>query len=129
VADGNSNRLFGAHMLAAEGGEIIQTALAAGSTQGRSLCTVQHSYQRSALHLFHLERNRCAERRNHWLPQVAEIWRTGSVVRSWLLDLILSAWQASKEPLASYDPDSWGPAEADELLARDGRAWLHGCAH
>jgi pyruvate/2-oxoglutarate dehydrogenase complex dihydrolipoamide dehydrogenase (E3) component len=68
VADGNSNRLFGAHMLAAEGGEIIQTALAAGSTQGRSLCTVQHSYQRSALH--------------------------------------------------------WGL-----FLARDGRAWLHGCAH
>jgi mercuric reductase len=26
VADGNSNRLLGAHVLAAEGGEIIQTA-------------------------------------------------------------------------------------------------------
>ncbi|MGC8782078.1 MAG: glucose-6-phosphate dehydrogenase [Anaerolineae bacterium] len=46
-----------------------------------------------------------------------------------LLDPILAAWQAGKAPLATYEPGSWGPAEADELLARDGRAWLHGCAH
>jgi len=46
-----------------------------------------------------------------------------------LLDPILAAWQAGKAPLASYEPGSWGPAEADELLARDGRAWLHGCAY
>jgi glucose-6-phosphate 1-dehydrogenase len=46
-----------------------------------------------------------------------------------LLDPILAVWQAGKAPLASYEPGSWGPAEADELLARDGRAWLHGCAH
>ena len=46
-----------------------------------------------------------------------------------LLDPILAAWQAGMAPLAGYQPGSWGPAEADELLARDGRAWLHGCAH
>jgi len=25
--------------------------------------------------------------------------------------------------LAAYEPGSWGPAEADELLARDDRRW------
>ena len=46
-----------------------------------------------------------------------------------LLDPILAAWQADNTPVVTYEPDSWGPAESDELLARDGRAWLHGCAH
>lgn len=46
-----------------------------------------------------------------------------------LLDPILATWQANKAPLAGYEPGSWGPAASDELLARDGRAWLHGCAH
>ncbi len=46
-----------------------------------------------------------------------------------LLDPIPAAWQASKAPLATYEPGSWRPVEADELLERDGRAWLHGCAH
>jgi len=34
--------------------------------------------------------------------------------------------QAEKEPRrdpAAYDPGSWGPVAADQLLARDGRAW------
>jgi glucose-6-phosphate 1-dehydrogenase len=26
-----------------------------------------------------------------------------------------------------YDPGSWGPEEANELLARDGRTWHMGC--
>jgi glucose-6-phosphate 1-dehydrogenase len=30
-------------------------------------------------------------------------------------------------PLYSYKPGSWGPAEADEFLANDGRGWLMGC--
>jgi len=30
---------------------------------------------------------------------------------------------------ATYAPGSEGPAEADELLARDGRRWLMGCGH
>jgi glucose-6-phosphate 1-dehydrogenase len=27
---------------------------------------------------------------------------------------------------ANYEPGSWGPKSADELLARDGRAWHNG---
>ncbi len=45
-----------------------------------------------------------------------------------LIDPILDGWTEPDAPtLASYEPGSWGPAEADELLARDGRDWLLGC--
>ncbi len=30
-------------------------------------------------------------------------------------------------PLATYTPGTWGPAEADALLAREGRVWVTGC--
>ena len=33
------------------------------------------------------------------------------------------AWADERAPLARYDAGSWGPPEADELLARDGRRW------
>jgi glucose-6-phosphate 1-dehydrogenase len=33
---------------------------------------------------------------------------------------------APREP-APYAPGHWGPAEADDFLARDGRAWIEGC--
>jgi glucose-6-phosphate 1-dehydrogenase len=43
---------------------------------------------------------------------------------SWeLIDPVLSAWAAEKGPLPQYPAGSWGPAEADALLERDGRAW------
>jgi glucose-6-phosphate 1-dehydrogenase len=35
--------------------------------------------------------------------------------------------QPGAPPLASCEPGSWGPAEADELLAEDGRAWFQDC--
>src|SRR5665811_2505402 len=55
------------------------------------------------------------------LPQIAEIWRHGSVVRSWLLDLTADA--LGKNPrlhgVAPYVADSgegrWTAAEAIEL--------------
>jgi 6-phosphogluconate dehydrogenase len=55
------------------------------------------------------------------LAQVAEIWRSGSVVRSWLLDLTAQALVANPtlEGIAAYVPDSgegrWTVAEAIEL--------------
>jgi len=55
------------------------------------------------------------------LPQVADIWRHGSVVRSWLLDLATDALRdnPSLEGIAPYVPDSgegrWTVAEAIEL--------------
>ena len=46
-----------------------------------------------------------------------------------LFDPLLDAWEGSAEapPLVSYLPGTWGPAEADEFLARDGRIWRMGC--
>ena len=50
--------------------------------------------------------------------------RADEVETAWgIIDPILRAWEAQKEPLASYPCNSWGPAEADELLARDQRKW------
>jgi glucose-6-phosphate 1-dehydrogenase len=37
---------------------------------------------------------------------------------------ILDAWSRdTTSPLPVYEPGSWGPAEADSLLSRDGRRW------
>src|SRR5215216_6769331 len=50
--------------------------------------------------------------------------RADEVETAWgIIDPIIHAWEAGKEPLAVYEPRSWGPKEADELLARDGRSW------
>jgi glucose-6-phosphate 1-dehydrogenase len=50
--------------------------------------------------------------------------RADEVETAWaIIDPIINAWDAGKEPLAFYKPGTWGPEEADELLARDGRSW------
>ena len=50
--------------------------------------------------------------------------RADEVETAWgIIDPIIKTWDAGKEPLASYEPGSWGLKEADELLARDGRSW------
>jgi Glucose-6-phosphate 1-dehydrogenase len=51
--------------------------------------------------------------------------RRDEVEEAWaFIDTIENAW-ISKDapPLTFYPAGSWGPEEADELLARDGRAW------
>ncbi len=51
--------------------------------------------------------------------------RRDEVETSWsLITPILEGWQ--REPLASfpnYEAGTWGPSEADDLMARDGRHW------
>ncbi|MEI6622155.1 MAG: glucose-6-phosphate dehydrogenase, partial [Actinomycetes bacterium] len=47
-------------------------------------------------------------------PEVEMSWR--------ILDPILSYW-ASKERLVQYEAGTWGPPEADEMLAHEGRRW------
>jgi glucose-6-phosphate 1-dehydrogenase len=41
------------------------------------------------------------------------------------VDHIEHAWHQNPNPppLAFYPSGSWGPKEADDLLARDGRVW------
>jgi glucose-6-phosphate 1-dehydrogenase len=55
--------------------------------------------------------------------------RADEIELAWgLIDPILAAWeQPDAVPLTFYEPGTWGPAEADELLAQDGRAWILGC--
>jgi glucose-6-phosphate 1-dehydrogenase len=50
----------------------------------------------------------------------------------WRNDGVEAAWRAvtplleasPREEFPNYEPGSWGPASADQLLARDGRRWL-----
>ncbi|MEU9581221.1 glucose-6-phosphate dehydrogenase [Streptomyces chilikensis] len=49
--------------------------------------------------------------------------RTEEVELSWkILDPIEQFWDTEGAP-AQYPAGTWGPAEADEMLARDGRSW------
>ncbi|MCQ3976525.1 MAG: glucose-6-phosphate dehydrogenase [Anaerolineae bacterium] len=55
--------------------------------------------------------------------------RSDGIETAWrLIDPVIEGWtRAEAPPLAGYEPGSWGPAEADELLARGGRSWRLGC--
>ncbi len=46
------------------------------------------------------------------------------VETSWsLIGPVLDAWRSQKDEMATYEGGEWGPAEADELMSRDGRRW------
>jgi glucose-6-phosphate 1-dehydrogenase len=51
--------------------------------------------------------------------------RRDEVEASWsFIDAIVEGWRAAGNvPLPQYAAGSWGPAEGDDLVARDGRAW------
>jgi glucose-6-phosphate 1-dehydrogenase len=52
--------------------------------------------------------------------------RADEVETAWgLIDPILQAWESTsrKPPLAFYEPGTWGPTAADELLAGENRRW------
>ena len=50
--------------------------------------------------------------------------RRDEVEQQWaFVDPILAGWYAGRLDLATYAAGSWGPEQADALIARDGRAW------
>ena len=50
--------------------------------------------------------------------------RSDEVAQAWrIVDPIVRHWADSPERIPFYEAASWGPTEADQLLARDGRAW------
>jgi glucose-6-phosphate 1-dehydrogenase len=52
--------------------------------------------------------------------------RADEVGRSWrIVDPVLQYWSADSRPIPLYQAASWGPPEADALIARDGRSWRH----
>jgi len=55
--------------------------------------------------------------------------RDDAIELSWrLIDPILQVWESEAvPPLATYQPGSWGPSEAEAFIGREGRAWLHYC--
>jgi glucose-6-phosphate 1-dehydrogenase len=55
--------------------------------------------------------------------------RRDEIEAAWeLIDTILASWQSAEAPpLLTYEPGSWGPDAADDLLAKDGRHWRHNC--
>jgi glucose-6-phosphate 1-dehydrogenase len=54
--------------------------------------------------------------------------REDEVELSWkIVDPIVRGFESGSPPLEIYERGTWGPGGADALLARDGRAWLHGC--
>ena len=54
--------------------------------------------------------------------------RSDHIEEAWrILDPLLQFWDDPKSPPPQdYEPGSWGPREADELLSRHGRRWLTG---
>jgi len=55
--------------------------------------------------------------------------RADEIELAWgLMDPILAGWERpDASPLVIYEPGSWGPSEADDFLAQDGRTWYYGC--
>jgi glucose-6-phosphate 1-dehydrogenase len=50
--------------------------------------------------------------------------RTDEVEQAWqIVDPIMRAWETGEAPLARYEAGTWGPAEAEQLITRDGREW------
>jgi len=56
--------------------------------------------------------------------------RSDGIEAAWkLIDSISDGWEISNTPeMALYRQGSWGPTEANTLLARDGRSWRLGCS-
>jgi glucose-6-phosphate 1-dehydrogenase len=52
--------------------------------------------------------------------------RSDGVEIQWqIVTPILHAWEESPATdFPNYDPGSWGPSAAEQLIARDGRIWL-----
>ena len=56
--------------------------------------------------------------------------RADEVETAWgLIDPILKSWDAQKMSPSIYESGSWGPAEADAMIAKDGGAWSRWQGH
>jgi glucose-6-phosphate 1-dehydrogenase len=55
--------------------------------------------------------------------------RNDGIEMAWrLIDPVVGGWESpDMPPMVTYPVGSWGPPEADELLARDDHVWHRGC--
>jgi glucose-6-phosphate 1-dehydrogenase len=52
--------------------------------------------------------------------------RADEVTRSWrIVDPVMRHWAEDGRPIPLYQAATWGPPEADSLIARTGRSWRH----
>jgi glucose-6-phosphate 1-dehydrogenase len=50
--------------------------------------------------------------------------RIDETLLAWkLVDTIVAGWRKEHTALPQYEPGTWGPKEADNLIERDGRTW------
>jgi len=56
--------------------------------------------------------------------------RADEIELAWtIIDPVLERWAGPDgPPLHVYEPGSWGPDQADDFLAQDGRRWRYGCS-
>jgi glucose-6-phosphate 1-dehydrogenase len=56
--------------------------------------------------------------------------RSDGIEQSWrFIDGVIKGWGLPSAPkMAVYPKGSWGPAEAEGFLSKDGREWLHSCS-
>jgi glucose-6-phosphate 1-dehydrogenase len=62
----------------------------------------------------------------------ASLFTRGDAIElAWgLVDNIITGWETSSSPkLHLYEPGSWGPSEADSLIAREEYGWSMGCVN
>ena len=55
--------------------------------------------------------------------------RSDHIEEAWrIVDPLLAAWEGQQgSPVHTYEPGSWGPQAADDLLAQNGHTWLQVC--
>jgi glucose-6-phosphate 1-dehydrogenase len=50
--------------------------------------------------------------------------RIDETLLAWkLVDTIVAGWSKERSMLPQYEPGTWGPKEADQLIERDDRTW------
>jgi glucose-6-phosphate 1-dehydrogenase len=54
--------------------------------------------------------------------------RSDQIDESWrIVEPLLPDYQDEAMPLHIYEPGTWGPEAADDLIGKDGRSWLLTC--
>jgi glucose-6-phosphate 1-dehydrogenase len=122
IADLQTNQLV-VHIQPDEGISLRFGAKVPGPVMQLGLVNMEFDYERD----FGRSHNTGYERLLHdcMIGDATLFQRADMVEAGWkVIQPVLDAWKAvPAERFPNYAAGSWGPAEADELLARDGRAW------
>jgi glucose-6-phosphate 1-dehydrogenase len=122
IADLQTNRLV-IHIQPDEGISLRFGAKVPGSVMRLGLVNMEFDYARD----FGPSHSTGYERLLHdcMIGDATLFQRADMVEAGWsVIQPVLEVWSSLKpEPFPNYPSGSWGPAEADELLSRDGRAW------